>query len=450
MRYLPHTEEEIQEMLEVVGKESLDDLFSSVPAECRYQGDIPIPAALTEWQLKDHFAALMSKNRVNQEHKVLIGAGSYDHYVPEILPSLMSRSEFLTAYTPYQPEVAQGTLQGIFEYQTLTARLLGTDAVNASMYDGASALAESALMSFRIARKKKTVALSAAIHPHYREVVATYLQATDFTIIELPVDAEGRTDLSSLAGIEGLASVAIQSPNFFGVVEDLQGCGEKIHDVDALFISCFSEALAYGLLKSPGECGADIICGEGQSFGLGRSYGGPGVGMMGCRDKLVRNMPGRIVGQTLDTKGKRGFVLTLATREQHIRREKATSNICSNQGICAMTAGMYMATLGGTGIRQLARLNYDKAAYLRSELIKLGAKPLFDAPVFNEFALRFPFDFERVREALKEESVVAGLSLEAYYPDLQGAYLFCATETLKKEDIDRIVSSIKKHALQEV
>lgn len=450
MRYLPHTDQEINEMLDAVGQSSLNDLFSSVPPECRYEGEIPITTRMTEWQLKDHFASITDDIHTDQSYKVLIGAGNYDHYIPSSIGAIMGRSEFLTAYTPYQPEMAQGTLQGIYEYQTLTARLLGVDVVNASIYDGGSALAEALLMGLRAARKKNVVAVSAAIHPHYREVVKTYLSATEYTIVEVPVGADGRTDLSGLAELESLAAVAVQSPNFFGVVEDLEACAEKIHAVDALFVSCFSEALSYGLLKSPGSCGADIVCGEGQSFGLSQNFGGPGLGMFGCREKLIRNMPGRLVGRTTDANGKEGFVLTLSTREQHIRREKATSNICSNQGVCAMTAGMYMASLGGTGIRSLSRLNYDKAAYFKAELEKIGGQAVFNSPIFNEFVLRFSFDFEAVQQKLIDnDKVVAGLNIGSYYSALDKSYLFCATETLSREDIDRIVAKIAEYAGEE-
>ncbi|MGL1930362.1 MAG: aminomethyl-transferring glycine dehydrogenase subunit GcvPA [Desulfotalea sp.] len=447
MRYLPHTEEEIQEMLARTGNETLDSLFDSVPPSCRYEGEIPIQSAMNEWQLKSHFTELAGKMVVDQTHKVLIGAGSYDHYIPSSLQAIMSRSEFLTAYTPYQPEMAQGTLQGIFEYQTLTARLLGVDAVNASIYDGGSALAEAVLMALRVSRKKNTIAISKAIHPHYREVVRTYLQSTNFKIIELPFDENGHTDLSGLVDLDDLAGVAVQSPNFFGVIEDLTICGEKIHAVDALFVTCFSEALSYGLLKSPGSCGADIVCGEGQSFGIAKSFGGPGLGMFGCKEKLIRSMPGRLVGRTKDVNGKDGFVLTLSTREQHIRREKATSNICSNQGICAMTAGMHMASLGGTGIRKLSKLNYDKSAYFKSKLKSIGAEIVFPGPTFNEFVVRFSFDFSKVRKELKDKDlVVAGLSLSTYYSELGDSWLFCVTETISKVEIDHIVEKISQYA----
>ena len=442
MRYLPHTDLEIGAMLDVVGRKSLDELFCSVPEGCRCEGPMDLPEPLNEWSLTDHVAQLAEKMTVNHHDKVLIGAGSYHHNIPVTIASLMGRSEFLTAYTPYQPEIAQGTLQGIYEYQTLTARLLGMDVANASIYDGASALAEALLMGLRIGKKKPKVAVSRAIHPHYRAVVKTYLDPSQYELVELPVDEDGRTDLSGLGDIDGLAAVAIQSPNFFGVIEDLSALGQTIHGHGALFISCFTEPLAYGLVKNPGECGADIVCGEGQSFGLPRSFGGPGLGMFACRDQFVRNMPGRLVGETVDLDGKRGFVLTLSTREQHIRREKATSNICSNQGICTLTAAMYMSSLGGSGLRQLARLNYDKSEYFKAQLIKNGAKVVFDSPTFNEFVVEFKADFRPIYTRLLEKRIVAGLELGRYYPELAGKYLFCVTETVARDVIDAVAGEV--------
>lgn len=444
MRYLPHTDEEIAEMLAVVGKTGLDELFDTIPADCRMNGEIELPPSLTEWQLDAHLCGIAARMRVTPHHKVLVGAGMYHHYIPETIRTLASRSEFLTAYTPYQPEMAQGTLQGIFEYQTLTARLLGMDVANASIYDGGSALAEALLMGLRINKKRKKVAVSKGIHPHYRQVVRTYLQATDFEIVELPIGADGRTDLSGLAGHGEVAAVAIQSPNFFGVIENLEAAGAAIHATGALFITSFTEPLAYGLVKNPGECGADIVCGEGQSLGLARSFGGPGLGMFACKEAYTRNMPGRLVGETVDRDGRRGFVLTLSTREQHIRREKATSNICSNQGICSMMAGMYMASLGGTGLRELARLNFSKAEYMKGELRKAGAEIVFDSPTFNEFLVRFPTDFAPVHKKLFAEGIVAGLTVGKYYPQYTNCYLFCTTETVAREDIDRVVQEVSR------
>jgi len=444
MRYLPHTEEEIAEMLAVIGQQSLADLFAHIPADTRFQGELDIPGPFSEWDLTTHLEVLGQSMFTGSSRAVLIGAGSYDHHIPEIVRSLSGRSEFLTAYTPYQPEMAQGTLQGIFEFQTLTARLLGTEVANASMYDGASALAEALLMALRIGKKKRTVAISSAIHPHYREVVKTYLEPGPFEIVELSLGDDGRTDLSALSAIDDLAGVAIQSPNFFGIIEDHQQGADFVHGLGALYIACFSEPLTFGLFKNPGSAGADIVCGEGQSFGMTQSFGGSGLGMFGCKQEFVRNMPGRVVGQTVDKDGKRGFVLTLSTREQHIRREKATSNICSNQGLCAMTAAIYMATLGHTGMRQLARLNYDKAAYLRKGLLAAGAKPLFSGPVFNEFAVVFEKDFTPVRQRLLDQGIAAGLSLEPYFPDLGNAFLFCATETVSRALIDELLEEVRR------
>ena len=443
MRYLPHTKEEIQEMLAVTGHEKLEGLFAHIPEPCRYQGTIDTPEPLSEWALTDHFQSLAANIETTSAKAVLLGAGNYSHHIPAIVQSLIGRSEFLTAYTPYQPEMAQGTLQGIFEYQTLTARLLGMEVANASMYDGASALAEALLMTLRIARKKNTVAISSAIHPHYREVVSTYLQASSFTIVELPVGADGRTDLSSLKQIDDLAAVALQSPNFFGVIEDLATAGQDIHSIDALFVTCFSEPFAYGLLRSPGASGADIVCGEGQSFGMTPSFGGPGLGMFACRKKFLRSMPGRLVGETVDLDGKRGWVLTLSTREQHIRREKATSNICSNQGICALTAAAYMASLGNTGLRRIAKLNYDKAAYLKDGLIQAGAQLVFSGSTFNEFALTFSKDFKAIRKRLLDRGIIAGIELGRFYEQYQGAYLFCVTETVSKKILDEFINEVR-------
>lgn len=444
MRYLPHTDADIQTMLGEIGIQDFEELFQTVPEACRYDRKMNLPDPKTEWELNTYMGGIRSMMDVTPDHTVLIGAGRYQHHIPSTIPSIMGRSEFLTAYTPYQPEMAQGTLQGLFEYQTLTARLLGVDVANASMYDGASALAEALLMGIRISRKKKRVAVSKAIHPHYREVVDTYFKPTEFEVIELPFLENGRTDLSALKNQEDLAAVALQSPNFFGVIEDLETGAAAIHGIDALCVVCFSEPMAFGLLKSPGECGADIVCGEGQSFGMPKSFGGPGLGMFGCRDKFVRNMPGRLVGETTDLDGKRGYVLTLSTREQHIRREKATSNICSNQGICTLTAAMYMASLGGTGLRKMARLNYDKAQYLKNGLQETGAACSFSAPTFNEFVVEFGNDFKPTQKRLMEKGIVAGLDLERFYPDFKNRYLFCVTETASKEVLDTVINEVKK------
>jgi glycine dehydrogenase subunit 1 len=442
MRYLPHTSEDIAQMLATVGAESVDALFEDIPADCRRQGELDLPAPLTEWDLNAHMDGLADTMGAAPRYKVYLGAGSYDHYIPEISKQLLLRSEIFTAYTPYQPEISQGTLQAIYEYQTLVSRLLGMDVTNASMYDGASALAEALLMSIRVTKRKK-VAVSKAVHPLYRKVVATYFGPTDFEVVEVPYNADGRTDLSAIGDLSEFAGVAVQSPNFFGCIEDLKQIGETIHsDPKTLFVTAFSEPLAFGLLKSPGSLGADIACGEGQSIGIPRSFGGPGLGMFSSRQKYVRNMPGRLVGKTVDVDGKPGFVLTLATREQHIRRERATSNICSNQGLCATAAVIYMAALGGTCVRELSQLNHDKAEYLKAGLKAAGFELPFSVATFNEFVVKAPKGFETVREALLKKKIVAGLPLAKYYPELAGHYLFCATETASKSDLDQLIKEV--------
>ena len=430
-------------MLQAVGAESLDDLFSTIPKDCRFTGDLDLPPAMTEWDLTNHMAELAGQMAAWPECKVFVGAGSYSHNIPASVPYLLSRSEFSTAYTPYQPEISQGTLQAIFEYQTLASRLLGMEVANASMYDGASALAEALLMAIRIARgKKTTVAVSKLIHPMYRQVVQTYFDPTDYKIAELDYLPDGSTDLSPVEGLDDLAVIAVQSPNFFGCVENIQAVSDAAHKHKALSVIGFTEPLAYGLFKSPGSQGADIACGEGQSLGIPQSYGGPGLGMFTALQKYVRSMPGRLIGQTTDRNGERGFVLTLATREQHIRREKATSNICSNQGLCATMTTMYMASLGGTGIRKVARLNRDKAEYMKSELKKAGLEIPFERPTFNEFVVKFPEGYESTYQKLIDRQIVAGIPIECHYPELTDHYLLCVTETHSKADIDALVKEV--------
>jgi glycine dehydrogenase subunit 1 len=428
-------------MLNRIGLKQMDDLFACVPKGCRRNAPLNLPGPMTEWELTDHVRTLSDSMGASPEYRVFMGAGSYEHYIPAAVSHLLSRSEFYTAYTPYQPEISQGTLQGIYEYQTLAARLLGMEVANASVYDGAGALAEALLMAARITRRKK-IAVSTLIHPLYRKVVASYLRPTNYEIIELPRTEKGLTDLSRLDPLDDLAAVAVQSPNFFGCIEALSSAEEKVHRSGALFVTVFTEALAYGLLKSPGAQGADIVCGEGQSLGIPQSFGGPGLGMFASTMQYVRNMPGRLVGETRDQDGKRGFVLTLATREQHIRRERATSNICTNNSLCALTAAMYMAALGGGGMRELAGLNFDKSEYLKAGLIQAGVRIPFGEATFNEFVADFGRDFDHRWQGLLEKKIVAGLPLEPFYPELAGHYLLCATETKSREDLDMLVREV--------
>ena len=442
MRYLPNTEQEITAMLEVIGASSQDDLFATIPSECRRKNPMKLPPAMTEWELNQHMDNLADQVSGTHHNKVFVGAGSYHHHVPASVSYLLGRSEFSTAYTPYQPEISQGTLQAIYEYQSLVTRLLGMDVANASMYDGASGLAEALLMAIRVSRRNK-VAVSKAIHPNYRQVVNTYFKPTGYEIIELPYRPDGRSDLAALSDISDLAAITVQSPNFFGCIEDLESVALKTHeDPKTLMVACFTEPLAYGLLKNPGSLGADIACGEGQSFGIPQSFGGPGLGMFAAKKAYVRSMPGRLVGRTVDRDGKGGFVLTLATREQHIRRDKATSNICSNQGLCATAAAMYMASLGGTGLRGLATLNYDKSAYLKKRMVQAGLSLPFDAPTFNEFVVKLPAGFEQKYQQLLKKKIVAGLPLAPYSPELVGCHLFCVTETFSKQDMDTLVEEV--------
>jgi glycine dehydrogenase subunit 1 len=442
MRYLPHTKEDIDAMLATVGVGRLDELFATIPKDCCCRLDMDLPEAMTEWELNDHMDTLAARMAVAPEYKVYLGAGSYDHFVPAAARYVLSRGEFVTSYTPYQPEISQGTLQAIYEYQTLASRLMGTEVATASHYDGSTALAEALLMAIRITGKKR-VAISTAAHPLHRRVVRTYFDPTGYDVVELPYLEDGRTGLDTIDALDDLAAVAVQSPNFFGGIEDLMAAADKAHGKDALLVASFTEPLAYGLLKSPGSLDADIVCGEGQSLGLPRSFGGPGLGMLGSRTKFVRSLPGRLVGRTKDRDGRNGFVLTLSTREQHIRREKATSNICTNNSLCALTAAVYMASLGGTGFRELSQLNHDKAEYLKGRLMKAGFNSPFAAPTFNEFVIRFPDRFDDTYRRLLDKKIFAGLPLAAYYPELSDCTLLCATETATREDLDILVKEVQ-------
>lgn len=435
MRYLPHAPEDVKEMLDVIGAKSVEDLFASIPADVRRGTPIDIPA-MSEEALSAYFERMASRNFVGT---TFMGAGRYPHAVPAHIPYLASRSEFLTSYTPYQPEVSQGTLQSIFEFQTMTADLLGMEVANASMYDGANSVAEGAMMAIRI-KKKPKVAYSRSLHPHYAQEMKTYLKPAGYEAVEVPIGADGRTDLTKIP--DDVSAVIAQSPNFVGVIEDIDAVTKAAHDKGALSFVAFTEAMAWGLLKSPGSCGADIVGGEGASFGQQLNAGGPGVGMLACSMKNVRSMPGRLIGQTEDRNGTRCFVLTLAAREQHIRREKATSNICTNSGHCALMASMYMASAGSAGLRAIAKLNHDKAAYLKAGLEKAGFKPLFDAPFFNEFAMKAPPGFEKKYAELLDKGFAAGVPMGRFLPELDGAWLLCATEVHRREAMDAFLKEV--------
>lgn len=442
LRYIPHTEEDCQEMLGAIGSKTIEDLFEIIPKEYRLSKPLNLPNPVSESDLISHLESLQSPILSS-----FLGAGAYRHFIPVVVSAMTSRSEFYTSYTPYQPEISQGTLQAIFEYQTLMCQLTGMEVSNASMYDGASSLAEAVLMAHRITRRKK-VLLSEAIHPEYRRVIQTYIDPEQQEIVLVPyLKDEGRTDEKALFDhLNGdVSAVVIQSPNFFGVVEDLGKISERVHQEGGLMIVGFSEAVAYGILKPPGEFGADIVAGEGQSLGIPLSYGGPYLGIFTSRERFIRNMPGRLVGETVDLEGRRGFVLTLATREQHIRRERATSNICTNEGLCALMATVFLSCLGKIGFKELGMMNLSKTEYAKKIVSGIsGLRLAFSSPTFNEFVLRIEGKPERVLEKLKEKRILGGFSLARFYPELHHHILVTVTEMNTKEEIDKWAEALEK------
>ena len=446
-RYLPQTEGDCRKMLDAIGLEQVEDLFESIPKESRLSKPLNLPPAFSEPDLLAHLRTLQSPIFSGEKWSRFLGAGAYQHFIPAVVPSLISRSEFYTAYTPYQPEISQGTLQAIFEYQTLMCQLTGMEVSNASLYDGASSFAEAVLMAHRVNRRRK-VLLSRAVHPEYRKVIQTYIDPDQQTLVEIPYKQdEGRTDEEALAALldSEVSAVVIQSPNFFGIIEDLQGIGERVHQSGGLLIAGFNEAVGYGILAAPGELGADIVAGEGQSLGIPVSFGGPYLGILTTRERFVRNMPGRLVGETVDLEGKRGFVLTLATREQHIRREKATSNICTNEGLCALMATVFLSCFGKRGLRELALMNLSKAEYAKKVVSGIrGCQLTFPSPTFNEFVLKIEGDPENVLGELKKKRILGGLSLGRFYPELKRHLLVTFTELHTKEEIDQWAEALDK------
>ncbi len=444
MRYIPHTEQDIREMLAAIGVENIDELFTSIPPELRLQDQaLDLPPALSETELTALLARYQKRNPDPEGTSVFLGAGAYRHFSPALVGSLIARGEFATSYTPYQPEVSQGTLQAIFEFQTLIALLTGMEIANASMYDGASSLAEAVVMSHRLNGKSK-ILISEAVHPEYRQVVATYTRGTEIELVSLPFDATGKTDLSRITETKDIGAVVLQSPNFFGVIEEYAALGETLQAAGAHLIVAVAEALSLGILKPPGERGADMVVGEGQSFGLPVSYGGPYVGFFATRDRFLRHTPGRLVGETVDQAGRRSYVLTLSTREQHIRRERATSNICTNQGLCALAATVFMAALGKEGMREIALLNVRKADYLKNRLRKVkGFEIRFSGDTFNEFVLECPAPAEEIQQAMLQENILAGYPLKTHYPDLTNSLLLCATELNTQEEMDRFAEKLE-------
>ena len=435
MRYHPHSDEDVERLLAALGKPSLDSLFDSIPESLRLSRPLDLPAPLDERGLMDLFQQMAGENRATAP---FLGAGASPHHVPPAVDQLLLRSEFYTAYTPYQPELAQGTLQAIFEFQTFVSLLTGLPVANASMYDGATSAAEAALMALRLKKGRRQVLVSRAVHPAYRQVLKTYLGAAGAELVEVGFDLKtGATDLAALrqAVSETTALVLLQSPNFFGVIEEeIAEALKATHGVGALLGVATTEALSFGLLASPGALGADLAVGELQSFGNGMSFGGPGLGFFAGKEEFLRQFPGRLVGETVDLAGKRAFVLTLSTREQHIRRESATSNICTNHGLCALAATIHLALLGKKGLHELARLNYQRARYARERL----GRPRFSGATFNEFVV----EAKDLGPALAA-GLTPGLPLDEHYPELAGQLLVCVTELHDKQAIDGLTTALR-------
>ena len=447
MRYLPLSDADRAAMLDTIGATGIDDLFRDVPEDARLDGPIrDLPLHASELEVERQLVALARKNVPAGEVPFFLGCGAYKHHVPASVDHLIQRGEFLTAYTPYQPEIAQGTLQVLFEFQTQVARLLGCEVANASMYDGSTACWEAIGMARRITRKPKTL-ISAGLHPHYVSVCRTMAKFTGDTLETSVPTLTAETDVEALAArIDGETSaVVVQYPDILGRIADLSALAEAAHAKGALLIAVVTEPVALGLLKSPGEMGADIVVGEGQSIGVGLNFGGPYVGLFACREKHIRQMPGRLAGETIDADGKRGFVLTLSTREQHIRREKATSNICTNSGLCALAFSIHMTLLGEKGLRQLAELNHARASELAARLSVIPGVRLVNDLFFNEFTLELPVEARPAVHRMVEKGVLGGVSLGRLYPGeeaLGNGLVVAVTETATDQDFAALESAL--------
>lgn len=439
-KFFPQTKEEIEQMLKQAGMNSLDDLYADVPEQIRFRGEYDLPEPMSETEIRSLFDKLGEKNR---RLTVFAGAGCYDHYTPAVVPNIISRSEFLTSYTPYQAEISQGTLHYIFEYQSMMAELTGMDVSNASMYDGSTATAEAAIMALASTKKTDTVLVSASVDPKVLNVVKTYAHFHGFNV-ELIAENDGATDKEQMdARLEkgGVAGVIVQQPNYHGIVEDFSGFADSCHAHKSLFI-VNSVPADLALLKTPGEWGADVAVGDGQSLGIPMAFGGPSVGYMCCTEKLMRKMPGRIVGKTVDNRGQRVFVLTLQAREQHIRRQKATSNICSNESLMALFVTIYMSVMGKEGVKEAAQMSYDGAHYLHDALIATGLfSDKYERPFFNEFCVKYNGDVDRLQQRFIENGILGGVKVDA------DTLMFAVTEKRTKEEIDKLVNIAKEEKL---
>jgi glycine dehydrogenase subunit 1 len=445
MRYLPNSMADRQAMLTATGHAHIDELFQQIHEDLRFKGKLSLPGPLSEAELLDFFGQAAAQT--SREYISLLGAGAYSHYCPVVVDAMLSRGEFFTAYTPYQAELAQGTLQAMFEFQTMMTQLTGQEVSNASLYDGSTATTEAALMAMRVTRRRRVV-LARTLHPEYRQIVHTYIQNQDVEVVDAGYDASGRIDIAKLESSVNsqTAAVVVQSPNFFGTLERIPEVAAVAHRQGALLIVTVTEPLSLAIVKPPKD--GDIVCGEAQSFGVPVAYGGPYVGFLTTHEKFLRQMPGRLVGQTVDTEGRRGFVLTLATREQHIRREKATSNICTNQSLCALAATIYLSLLGKTGLRQLAEQNLAKAHYAAGQLRGIpGFVTPFSAPSFNEFVVKVPGDAGYLLEELRHEKIIGGLNLGEFYPELADHLLLCFTELVSRTAIDRMLDVCRQFSV---
>jgi glycine dehydrogenase subunit 1 len=429
-------------MLSAIGAESIEELFSSIPERFRLRKALSLPGPLSEAEIIQYFNERANEN--SRGYTSFRGAGVYNHLRSVVTDALIQRGEFLTSYTPYQAEISQGTLQAIFEFQTLMCQLTGQEVANASMWDGSTATTEAVLMAERVTGRTR-VLVGRSVHPEYRDVLRTYAKNSGLQVEELPSDASGALDRKALQSAlrDDVGAVVVQSPNFFGAVEPVAALAEIVHAAGALLVVAITEGVSLGALRPPAE--ADIVAMEGQSFGLPPSYGGPFVGVIATRDKFVRQMPGRLTGQTVDLEGRRGFVLTLATREQHIRREKATSNICTNQALCALAATVHLTLLGKEGLREMAQQNLSKARFALAELTKIpGVRRVFDAPFFNEFTLEFPRSVKIVNSELLRDKIVGPVVLGTSYPELTKHALVCVTETTTRADIEKLASAVRR------
>ena len=444
MKYIPATPAERRRMLRSIGVRSVDDLFRDVPEEVRLRGPLALPPAMSDPDLLAHMRRLASRNADCDRLPCFLGAGAYDHFVPSTVPHLALKPEFLTAYTPYQAEMMQGELQAIFEYQTLMCELTAMAVANASMYDGASATGEAASMAADLTKRTK-ILVSTAVHPEYRQVLRTFTSHLRLTVLDLPAeDGVTRPEAVEAAVTDDTAALIIQSPNFFGCLEDGKALAAIAHARGALLVVAIADPISLGLLQPPGEYDADIVTGEGQPLGNALNFGGPYLGMIATREAFVRRLPGRLVGRTVDTEGRPGYVLTLQTREQHIRRARATSNICTNESLNALIAAVYLSTLGRAGIQHVAELNARKAHYARERIASLpGYRIAFDAPTFNEFVVRCPVNPEEINRRLLRHGILGGLPLGRFYPDLGDGWLVCVTESRTREEIDRLVGYLE-------